>query len=253
MTTDTLIIIPCFNEAKRLETQTFIDFARSTENISFLFVNDGSSDATESILNGLLNAQPDKIHVLHLPRNAGKAEAVRQGFIKGFSLHPTFIGYLDADLAAPLDCIAQLKNLLVRKQKDIVIGSRIALLGWNVERNNARHYAGRVFATAASMILGIRVYDTQCGAKLFRVSPRLKTIFGAPFTVKWIFDVEILARFLITETAGLPRLIDICIECPLEQWIDKKGSKLRLVDFLVSGMDLLKIVLIIWRKSLPRH
>ncbi|MBF0505070.1 MAG: glycosyltransferase [Candidatus Omnitrophica bacterium] len=252
MTPKTLIIIPCFNEELRLDTCAFINFLKNYKHISFLFVNDGSTDKTEILLKNLAEKQKDNIQILNLSRNSGKAEAVRQGFLKGFSLCPDFIGYLDADLAAPLECIPDLEHVIYNRNKDIVIGSRIALLGWKIKRNNFRHYAGRVFATAVSMALGLRVYDTQCGAKLFRVTERLKVIFSTPFVTKWIFDVEILARFQFTETTSSQNLNSICFESPLEQWIDKKGSKLNLMDFIHSAIDLIKLMNIIRRKSLPR-
>ncbi|MBF0331821.1 MAG: hypothetical protein HQL17_07775 [Candidatus Omnitrophica bacterium] len=121
------------------------------------------------------------------------------------------------------------------------MASRVKLLGRTIERNPLRHYAGRIFATAASLILDLPVYDTQCGAKLFRVNDRLKLVFNKPFTVKWIFDVELLARLIITEKAGHPAVKDICVEYPLHAWIDKKGSKLRAMDFVTSIGDLLKV------------
>jgi glycosyltransferase involved in cell wall biosynthesis len=248
----TLIIVPCYNEAARLEPQAFLDFSKKHQHIHFLFVNDGSTDNTTEILNNMAIAAPGSITTHHLQRNSGKAEAVRQGFLRGFAMNPDVIGFLDADLASPLDTIPELETALSMERKDIAMAARVALLGRNIERNPARHYAGRAFATAASMILGLRVYDTQCGAKLFRVTNRLKKVFAAPFTVKWIFDVEILARFIISEKDGEPKVCNICIEYPLRTWIDKKGSKLRLKDFLTSGFDLLKILVLIKRNALPK-
>ena len=246
-----LIIIPCYNEASRLDTRAFLDFTARHQGIHFLFVNDGSSDDTASIINALASKSSNSMSVLHLPKNGGKAEAVRRGFLHGFTLKPELIGFLDADLASPLNTILELETALRQENKDIAMASRIILLGRQIERNPARHYAGRFFATAASMILGLRVYDTQCGAKLFRVTERLKSVFAAPFTVKWIFDVEILARFMITEKNGAAPVSDICLEYPLKEWVDKKGSKLRAVDFLTSGLDLVKIYFLMKQKNLP--
>ena len=247
----TLIVIPCFNEASRLLPELFLEFSRQHQNIRFLFVNDGSSDNTEKMLNELACAAPGSINVHHLKQNKGKAEAVRQGFLHGFTMNPEIIGFLDADLASPLECIPELETVMAMERKDMVIAARVVLLGRTIERNSARHYASRIFATTASIILGLPVYDTQCGAKLFRVTDRLKTVFAAPFSVQWIFDVEILARFIITEQNGEPAVRDICMEYPLRIWINKQGSKLRLKDFLTSGYDLVKIWILLRRKKLP--
>ncbi len=248
----TLIIIPCYNEEARLEPQAFLDFSRNHQHVHFLFVNDGSHDTTADIINDLVRTSPETMTALHLEENKGKAEAVRQGFIRGFLMNPATIGFLDADLASPLGTIPELETTLAMERKDIAMAARVTLLGRTIERNPLRHYASRVFATAASMILGLRVYDTQCGAKLFRVTDRLKNIMAAPFTVKWIFDVEILARFVLTEKTGEPKVCDICIEYPLRTWVDKKGSKIRLKDFLTSGLDLFKIFMLMKRKELPK-
>ena len=73
----TTIVIPCYNEAKRLDAQRFKSFARAHHDIHFLFVDDGSSDDTLQAIKSLVHSEPDKLHWLALDRNSGKAEAVR--------------------------------------------------------------------------------------------------------------------------------------------------------------------------------
>ena len=99
-----------------------------------------------------------------------------------------------------------------------------------------------MFATGASLVLGVPVYDTQCGAKLFRNSGKLRIVFRKPFRVNWTFDVELLARLMMLERfMGGGRLKDSSIEYPLEEWIDVPGSKIKLGDFLLGALELLKI------------
>jgi hypothetical protein len=99
-----------------------------------------------------------------------------------------------------------------------------------------------VFATAVSVVLGLAVYDTQCGAKLFRVSPPTNALFQEPFHSRWIFDVEILAR-LVQARRGkqLPQADEVIYEFPLLQWRDVPGSKLSYGDFIRAAWELARI------------
>ncbi len=248
----TVLVIPCFNEAARLNGDAFTAFLQRHPHIHCLFVNDGSTDTTAGILDSLAQKSTN-ISVLHLKTNSGKAEAVRQGFIKAFAMKASAVGFIDADLAAPLECVPELEHYLIEPRTEIVIGARVALLGRRIQRDETRHFCGRVFATLASRVLHLRIYDTQCGAKLFRVTDRLKKVFAAPFSVKWIFDVEILARFMITEKDGYTLVRDICVEHPLQTWTDIKGSKLRSRDFFISTLDLWKIYVLIQKNTLPPY
>lgn len=241
---DTAIIIPCYNEESRLPQRDFLDYARQNAGIDFIFVDDCSTDATGRIIDNLCDQLPRRFSALHLPQNLGKAGAVRAGFLQAFAGGYAAIGFWDADLATPLAEINNFCALLLASPCQIVMGARIRLLGRRITRRPARHYLGRVFATLASFTLGLTIYDSQCGAKLFANTRNLRQVFARPFTVSWIFDVEILARFiLLTKYQGGGALSDIACEYPLSQWLDVPGSKLKAKDFGVAAYEMVKI----WR------
>ena len=236
----TAIVVPCYNEAERLNTTAFLN--AEDPGLHFIFVDDGSTDSTAELLLSLESANPDRISFVGLESNCGKAEAVRRGFLEAFKTDFINIGYWDADLATPLYIIDNFCRILDGSDTTIVIGSRIRFLGRKIERRPSRHYLGRIFATFSSLILQIPVYDTQCGAKIFKNSPELKAVFNEPFRVKWTFDVELLARLLIIERASRgARAGESWVEYPLEEWTDIKGSKLRRTDFIRAGVELFKI------------
>jgi dolichyl-phosphate beta-glucosyltransferase len=93
-----------------------------------------------------------------------------------------------------------------------------------------------VFATLASVTLGLSVYDTQCGAKLFRCNDATRALFAEPFGSRWVFDVELLARYLTQ--GGAPSAIR---ELPLARWTDVAGSKVKPYDFARGLVELLRI------------
>lgn len=238
-----IIVVPCYNEASRLPVDVFRDFAAAHRNIAFLFVNDGSTDGTQQVIEQLAAEHPAAFSTLGLKRNGGKAEAVRRGFLEAFKGGADYIGFWDADLATPLEDIPTFAAMLDERQDiEMVFGSRVNLLGRYVRRKLVRHWLGRIFATAASGVLGLPIYDTQCGAKLFRVSEELKDAFAEPFISKWIFDVEIIARMIRNRRGSdLPPVEKIIYEYPLLIWRDVAGSKIRGSDFITVGMDLGRI------------
>jgi len=177
-----ILVIPCYNEVTRLPVSKFTAFACTRPAVRFLFVDDGSTDRTWQVLEGLHQDDPQHFALCHLAENSGKAEAVRQGVLRAFVARPGYVGYWDADLATPLDTLVSFWELFdPRPDLEMVFGARVQLLGRVIERRALRHYLGRVFATAASLTLGLRIYDTQCGAKLFRASPAIHCPFRTPF------------------------------------------------------------------------
>ena len=227
------VIVPCYNEAARLPTEEFRRFAAAERGVRFLFVDDGSADGTAKVVSAL--AAEIGGRTLILPRNSGKGEAVRQGFLAlrdepGCDL----IGFWDADLATPLDEVPRLAATLYEHDLAMVMGSRWMHLGENrIRRRWSRHAPGRIFAFSVAWLLDSPVYDTQCGAKLFTAAIAAK-LFVKPFLTRWFFDVELLRRLQCLRNSR--DLAGVAWEVPLRCWRDVEKSKVNMfrafADFL---------------------
>ena len=238
----TIVVVPCFNEAKRLDVRAIQEFGQQAAAIELLFVNDGSRDETLEVLERLQQGNPRRFSFLHLARNGGKAEAVRQGMLLALRSGAQYVGFWDADLATPLSDIEPFCRVLDNKPRiNVVVGTRMRLLGHEIERRPLRYWLGRLFARTASLALGLRIFDTQCGAKLFRVTPQIEQLFGQAFLTRWIFDVEILARMQFRARGSQPHLSETIYEFPLDAWRDVAGSTVKSGDFLKATVELARI------------
>ena len=240
-----ILVVPCYNEENRLDAESFLRLAAEPE-LELLFVDDGSRDGTGRILRRLEARAREScgdraVRVLSLPRNQGKAEAVRQGLLRAIGRDATIVGYADADLSTPVDELRRLLREIRRRGVAVVLGARANLLGTTIERDPVRHYLGRVFATLASLILRQRVYDTQCGAKLFRNNDALRAAVATRFVSRWAFDVELIGRLLVGSADAAPLSAGDFVEVPLHRWMDVGGSKLTSTAMVRAGLDLLTI------------
>ncbi len=237
----TVIVVPCYNEAKRLRIDAFVHCIQSEPDIDFVMVDDGSDDDTLRLLDQLRFRFPARVQLVPLPLNSGKAEAVRQGVLAALAIRPDYFGYWDADLATPLDAISQFISVLNRRPEIIqVIGARISLCGRSIHRDSWRCVSGRLFASTASALIGQKIFDTQCGAKLFRTTPLTKTIFNDAFESNWVFDVELMAR-QINLLGDAKAFRNSVFEFPLEKWDEVHDSKVRPHHFAKSARELILI------------
>ena len=240
-TGSSVVVVPCFNEAHRLD-QTLVHELVERSGAHVLVVDDGSTDGTTALLSALAADSQGTISCHRLATNRGKAEAVRRGLRLALDRGASLVGFCDADFATPPAEVARLYALVeANPGVDVAIASRVAMLGADVRRSVARHYLGRLFATAASVALGMTVYDTQCGAKVFRRTPALGAALSTPLRSDWAFDVELLARLRRGDgcTPGLG--IDRFLEVPLRTWHDIAGSKLTTVGAARALLDVIRI------------
>jgi dolichyl-phosphate beta-glucosyltransferase len=234
------IVIPCYNEAQRLSVDEFALASDSDPGVDFCFVDDGSTDKTIDVIKALRHGRDDRVFLLQLASNQGKAEAVRSGIRHMLAQHDYgVVGYWDADVSTPLSELPRLLEVFSSSDRYVMLsGCRVRRLGARIHRHWYRHYLGRVFATVVSLTLNLPTYDTQCGAKLFR-SGYATSIFEKPFVSSWFFDVELFCR--VEQLLGTFAAAERILEAPLESWIEKKGSKLKVRDYLRAPVDLQRI------------
>lgn len=235
----TALIVPCYNEENRLNGQSFLKFVSEFENIDIWFVDDGSRDNTYQVIQKLAGRLPERIYTLQLTANCGKAEAVRAGCRHVLSdSRYNYVGYIDADLSAPLPEVVPLNELINEDRYLIVAGCRIKMAGRKIERTLIRHYISRIFATYYSQLLGVHNYDTQCGLKLFTGAFAAR-LFDSPFVSRWLFDLELFLR--AKKLLGEEEYAQKVIEAPLYEWREIGGSKLKWHDFVKAPFEVLRI------------
>jgi dolichyl-phosphate beta-glucosyltransferase len=231
------IVIPCYNEAERLPGAHLIAFLRANPWASVSLVNDGSTDDTLAVLERLRSQLPERIDVLDLPQNVGKSEAVRQGVLESLRRPFEFVAYLDADFSTLPETLAEMLQVAEPEHR-FILGARVLRAGARIERSALRHYVGRVAATVASVSLDLRLYDTQCGAKLIE-RQLIEPLFSEPFLSRWLFDLELLLR--MRALVGPEAFATSVLEVPLSRWVDRGGSRIRAKDVLAVPSMIFRI------------
>jgi dolichyl-phosphate beta-glucosyltransferase len=226
------IVIPCYNEEKRLLLNEFLTFIDENPNIRILFVNDGSIDNTKEILEKLKEGSP-RIDYISLAQNQGKSEAIRSGVLEVLkNTKIQYIAYLDADLAIPLDEFNRLLKLTIENSNlHFTYFSKIQKKNSKVKQPFKRFVIGRILAFMNRISLRLSIYDTQCGCKL--MTREIGTfVFSKPFISAWLFDVEIFWRIL--NHYGKNYFDKHTLEVPLNKLIERGPSS-------ISGKALFKL------------
>lgn len=229
------IVIPCYNEYERLPASKFQSFLTENPEVSICFVNDASTDKTLELLEELKASFSPQVQVISNTKNLGKAGSVRAGMLYCSEASETDnYAFLDADLATSLEECASLLQYL-NTDITFVFASRILKIGSVVERKFSRFLFGRIIATGISTILTIKVYDTQCGCKVFK-RQLIEPLFKDDFISKWLFDVELFSRMLCYygKEVALTKMEEI----PVKRWIDQGDSKVKLSYFFRLWYDL---------------
>jgi Glycosyltransferases involved in cell wall biogenesis len=218
------IVIPAYNEEKRIRP-TLINVAdyllRKNIVWEIIVVDDGSSDNTVAVVEGLSSSRPH-MAVLRLDKNSGKGKAVREGMLKGKG---SYLLFMDADSST---CIEELEKFLpfIEEGRDVIIGTRKKLGAEIIEHQSfLREFFGKGFTWFSNILTGVSVSDFTCGFKCFS-EKAAKLIFQKAILNGWSFDAEVL---FIARRSGY----DI-YEVPVK-WKNDRSSKVRLMRDIVNS------------------
>lgn len=213
------IIIPCYNEEKRLNESSLVELIQNTS-VTIFLANDGSTDKTFETIQHFALQHPSRIFVINYKKNEGKANTIHKAVNQLLDKKEfDYIGYFDADFSTSASEITRMITELDKNKASFIFGSRILLLNSNIQRKRYRHIIGRIVVTIINMRFKLGIYDTQCGAKIFSVKTA-QIAFDKNFYTSWLFDVEVFIRLMKNN------LLHSGQEFPLKEWKDVDGSKL---------------------------
>ena len=231
MTRSISIIIPAYNEEKRLpatlERVAAYLCAGGWQFAEIVVVDDGSADGTVAVAERLQAGCP-ALRVVRNPGNRGKGYAVRHGMLE---CRGEWALFTDADLSSPIEELEKLWQA-AEKGAQVAVGSRALdrrLIG--VHQSWFRENAGRIFNLVMRLITGLPFRDTQCGFKLFEARAA-RDIFGRQVLDGFGFDVEVL---FIAQRLGYRS-----VEVPV-RWNDVQGTKVSTLRGLAAFLDPLKV------------
>lgn len=173
------IVIPVYNEAENLE-QLYSRLSTVLDNYGkpyeIILVNDGSYDATETILNDLYNKHSEHLRIIHFNGNFGQHMAIIAGFQR---VRGDIIITLDADLQNPPEEIPKLVQA-IEAGHDYVGSVRLKR-----KDNWFRRYASRLNNTIRARITGIVMNDQGCMMRAYK-RPIIEAIVASKETTVFI-------------------------------------------------------------------
>lgn len=184
------IVIPAHNEAARI-VPTLTDYCTEFRQVgTVVVVANGCSDGTAAAVREL-QSEFGNLVLIDIPNAIGKGGAVRVGFATG---EEEYVGFADADGSTSAAEFKRLFDELVRSDADALVGSRwLPQSRITTAQSGTRRIASRAFNTIVRSFFGLRLKDTQCGAKLFRRTS-LSAIQSALEVADFAFDIEVLVR-----------------------------------------------------------
>jgi glycosyltransferase involved in cell wall biosynthesis len=228
------VVVPCFDEESSLETlhgEICASFEKADESFEVIYVDDGSRDRTPQVLSAL-HDQDERVEVIRLRCNRGKASALAAGFTHA---RGAVICMVDADLQ---DDPAELPPLVDQVRR----GDYDLIVGWKKKRNDpfTKVIPSRVFNWMLRRLSPAKLHDFNCGLKVLSADvAQAAPLYGDLYRFLPAFAAA--QGFAVTET-------------PVNHRPRKHGhSKYGAGRFLRGFLDLFTVLLLTRFRFRPLH
>ena len=161
---DISVVVPLYNEDESIpELYSWITKVMNANNFSYeiIFVNDGSTDKSWDVIEGLSANDPEHVRGIKFRRNYGKSPALFCGFEKA---EGDVVITMDADLQDSPDEIPELYRMIKEDGYDLVSG-------YKQKRYDplSKTIPTKLFNATARKVSGIKnLHDFNCGLKAYR-------------------------------------------------------------------------------------
>lgn len=164
---DSIIIIPTYNERENLEKMVRKVFSLKKE-FHLLIVDDNSPDGTAGIVKDLQKEFPGKLHLEERKGKLGLGTAYIHGFKWALKNNYEYIFEMDCDFSHNPNDLIKLYNTCAKDGADLAIGSRyvtgVNVVNWPMGRVLMSYYA----SAYVRLITGMKIRDTTSGFKCYK-------------------------------------------------------------------------------------
>jgi dolichol-phosphate mannosyltransferase len=186
------VVVPAHDEAPNLE-RLVAEVRAAVEPIGLTWelvvADDGSSDATPSILAALASGEP-RLRTARLPQRCGQTRALEAGFR---AARGTLLATLDADLQCPPGALPDLVRLVRDGEADLACGVRM-------RRHDppSRRFASMLANVARRCVIAPGVRDLACPLRVFRADA-LATVPLFDGAHRWLPALFVLAGLRVVQ------------------------------------------------------
>ena len=166
-TSDSIVIIPTYNERENIENIIRAVFALEKV-FHILIIEDGSPDGTANIVKTLQQEFPERLFMIERKGNTGLGTAYIAGFKWSLEHNYEYIFEMDADFSHNPADLPRLYKACAEEGADVSIGSRyvsgVNVVNWPMGRVLMSYFASKY----VRLITGLPIHDTTAGFKCYR-------------------------------------------------------------------------------------
>ena len=168
MKSDSLVIIPTYNEKENISNIINAVLNLTEHQFDVLIVDDNSPDGTGDIVDSIITERPDRVNILKRPGKQGLGTAYIAGFKWALDHQYEYIIEMDADFSHPVEKLPELQAACATGGADVAVGSRyltgVNVVNWPMGRMLMSYYA----SAYVRLITGMDVRDTTAGYVCYR-------------------------------------------------------------------------------------